>query len=145
METIEKNGTKFGFLGFDFLDNLPKDSDYQLIKDSKKNVDVLIVMVHWGVEYMPQPTEGQRLIANKLIKAGADVISGNHSHWVQSIDYIDGKPVYYSLGNFVFDQSWSEETKKGLVIQLTYQNNNLVNTEKLPIYMKSLAQPGWTQ
>jgi len=143
LETVERNGTEFGFLGFDFVDILPKDSDYQLIKDSRNKVDVLIVMVHWGAEYTPRPTEIQKLIANNLVNAGADVIVGSHSHWVQPIDYINEKPVFYSLGNFVFDQPWSEETKKGLAVQLTFQNGKLINTDNLPIYMNSFAQPDW--
>jgi poly-gamma-glutamate synthesis protein (capsule biosynthesis protein) len=145
LETTEKNGTKFGFLGFNFVDILPNDLDYQLIRDSKAKVDVLIVMVHWGTEYTSQPTETQKLIANNLIEAGADVISGSHPHWVQPIDYVSGKPVLYSLGNFIFDQEWSEETKNGLAIELTYQNAKLLNIEKLPVYMKNFAQPEWAQ
>jgi poly-gamma-glutamate synthesis protein (capsule biosynthesis protein) len=145
LEIIEKSGIKFGFLGFDFVDKLPKDADYQLVKDSKSKADVLIVMVHWGVEYTSQPTEVQILIANNLISAGADVVSGNHPHWVQTVDYIGGKLVLYSLGNFIFDQAWSEETKQGIAVQLTYQNNNLIKTEKLPVYMRNFAQPEWVQ
>ena len=137
------NGTRFGFLGFDFLDKIPQESDYSLMRDSKKKVDVLIVMTHWGVEYTPEPTQNQKVIAKKIIDAGTDILVGGHPHWVQSIEYIDGKPVFYSLGNFIFDQPWSEETKKGLVIKLTYLNGKIVKTEKLPIYMKSIAQPEW--
>lgn len=137
------NGTKFGFLGFDFVDNLPKDSDYKLVSDYKKSIDVLIVMVHWGNEYTSQPTELQKMIAKSLVDAGADVVVGSHPHWVQDIDYINGKPVFYSLGNFVFDQPWSEETKHGLAVRLIYQKGKLLKIEKLPIYMKNFAQPEW--
>jgi poly-gamma-glutamate synthesis protein (capsule biosynthesis protein) len=132
-------------LGFDFVDILPKDSDYQLIKDSKTKVDVLIVMVHWGIEYTSQPTESQELIANNLVNSGADVVTGSHPHWMQPVDYINGKPVFYSLGNFVFDQTWSEETKNGLAAELTYQNSSLLKIENLPIYMKNFAQPEWVK
>lgn len=138
------NGTKFGFLGFDFVDNKPKDSDFQLIQNSKKQVGILIVMIHWGAEYTSDPTNTQKLIANNLVRFGADVVVGSHPHWVQNVDYINGKPVYYSLGNFVFDQPWSEETKTGLAIRLTYDGDKLSKTEKLPIYIKDIAQPEWT-
>lgn len=137
------NGIKFGFLGFNFIENKPKDSDYQLIKNSKKEVDILIVMVHWGVEYTSKPTVTQKTIANDLVSAGVDVIAGNHPHWIQDIDYINGKPIFYSLGNFVFDQPWSEETKNGLVIRLIYQRNKLLRIEELPIYMRNFSQPEW--
>jgi len=141
--TKDINGIKFGFLGFNFVSKKPTEADYQLIKDSKKNIDVLIIMVHWGVEYISVPTSSQKEIAVNLVNAGADIVVGGHPHWVQSIDYIDGKPVFYSLGNFIFDQPWSEETKKGLVVRLTYQNNKLLRVEQLPIYMKNFAQPEW--
>lgn len=141
---VEKNGTKFGFLGFNFVDNKPQDSDFELIKESKKKVDVLIPMIHWGVEYTNHPTETQKLIAKDLINAGADVVVGGHPHWIQNVDYINDKPIFYSLGNFVFDQPWSEETKNGLVVQLIYKNKTLSNIKELPIYMRNFAQPEWT-
>lgn len=135
------NGIKFGFLGFDFVDNKPRDSDYNLIANSKKEVDVLIVMVHWGTEYSPNPTDKQKSIADNLVNAGVDIVVGTHPHMIQEIDYISGKPVFYSLGNFIFDQPWSEETKKGLVVRLTYRGVLLSKVEKLPVYMQSFAQP----
>lgn len=137
------NKIKFGFLGFDFMSKKPKESDYELIKNSKNQVDVLIVMTHWGNEYISKANNNQKEIAKKIIANGADVIVGGHPHWVQDMEYIDGKPVFYSLGNFVFDQSWSEETKKGLVIRLNYKGKKLINIDKLPIYMASFSQPKW--
>lgn len=139
----EVNGTKFGFLGFNFVDTKPKDSDYKLIRDSKLKVDVLIVMVHWGSEYLPEPSTSQKDIADTFIKNGADVIAGGHSHWTQGYDTVDGKPIFYSLGNFVFDQAWSEETKTGLAVRLTYEARELRKIEEMPIYMESFAQPSW--
>jgi len=139
----EANGTKFGFIGMDFTVNQPVEADYEFIKESKKSVDVLIVMLHWGVEYTSSPTATQKLMAKKIIGAGADVIDGGHPHWPQDIEYIEGKPVFYSLGNFVFDQSWSEETKRGLVVKLKYQGNKLLGVDKMPIYMKNFGQPEW--
>lgn len=136
----EVNGTKFGFLGFDYVDNRPSEKDFQLVSDSKKKVDVLIVGVHWGVEYTVLPTQDQKQVAQNLVQAGADVISGHHPHWVQSIDKTDDSLVYYSLGNFVFDQMWSEETKKGLSVKLIYSEGQ-IQEEKMPVYMKNWAQP----
>ena len=135
------NGTRFGFIGMDFVVNKPTETDYKFIEESRKNVDVLIVMLHWGVEYTATPTTNQTLIAKKIVESGADVIVGGHPHWQQSIEYIEGKPVFYSLGNFVFDQSWSEETKKGLVIRLKFRENKLTGFDEIPVYMKNLGQP----
>jgi poly-gamma-glutamate capsule biosynthesis protein CapA/YwtB (metallophosphatase superfamily) len=65
----------------------------------------IIVALHWGVEYRQFPHSGQVSQAETLIEAGADMIIGHHPHVVQSIQFIDNKPIFYSLGNFVFDQS----------------------------------------
>jgi len=140
--TKEVQGIKFGFLGFDFLSAVPKEEDYQLIRDSRSQVDVLIVSVHWGVEYSAYPTNTQRAWAEELVNAGADVIMGHHPHWVQEIGDINDHPVYYSLGNFVFDQMWSQKTREGLLIRLTYNSEGkLIKEEPLKLYMNSWAQP----
>jgi poly-gamma-glutamate synthesis protein (capsule biosynthesis protein) len=139
----EVDGTVFAFLGFDFLTNKPKDSDFTLIQDADKNADVVIVGVHWGEEYKAIANNFQKLTAKKLIESGADVIAGHHPHWVQDSETINGKRAFYSLGNFVFDQMWSEETKKGLLVRLTFDKGELIAEDKMPIYMENWAQPAF--
>jgi len=143
--TKEVKGIKYGFLGFDFISKTPRENDYELIIESSSVVDVLIVSVHWGAEYRNEPVEIQRQWAKKLVESGADVVVGHGPHWVQGVEYINEKPVYYSLGNFVFDQMWSEETKKGLVVKLTFRDGKLTKEEELPTYMTSWAQPEFIQ
>jgi poly-gamma-glutamate synthesis protein (capsule biosynthesis protein) len=63
-----------------------------------------MVFPHWGEEYMQAPQEEQRELATQMVEAGADLIIGSHPHVIQGIESIDGVPVIYSLGNFVFDQ-----------------------------------------
>ena len=139
---IRKLGnTSIGFLGFDFLSSKPTTSDFNLIKQSNGKVDILIVGVHWGVEYESEPREFQREWARQMVRAGVDVISGHHPHWVQSDEVIDGVPVYYSLGNFVFDQMWSEETKKGMLVELLIQNGEIKESNRMNTYISNWAQP----
>ena len=133
--------SKIGFLGFNLVDRKLSELDLKLIRESDIKVDVLVVGVHWGVEYTSGPTNSQKLIAKSLVEAGADVIAGHHPHWAQDMEYVNGKPVYYSLGNFVFDQMWSEKTRQGLVVRLTIEGDKIVKEERLPIYMKEWAQP----
>lgn len=137
----EKKGIKFGFLGFDFVSKSPKEDDFKLVADSNKKVNVLIVGVHWGEEYREKANKFQREWARKLVEAGADVVVGHHPHWIQDGEKIEGKSIYYSLGNFVFDQMWSEKTREGLVMKLTFRDGALLREEKLPIYMANWAQP----
>lgn len=139
---IEKiNETSFGFLGFDFLTNKPTDKDFELIKSSDEKVDVLVLGVHWGVEYKSEPENYQRQWAQKLVDAGADLIIGHHPHWVQSSELIDEVPVFYSLGNIIFDQMWSEETKRGMLVEIEFEAKNIVRTTKYYTYISSWAQP----
>jgi poly-gamma-glutamate capsule biosynthesis protein CapA/YwtB (metallophosphatase superfamily) len=142
-ETLEKNGIKFGFLGFDLFDNDLLQSYLDFIEESDKKVDVLVVGVHWGREYTPKATVMQEQEAKRMIDAGADVIAGHHPHWVQNTKYVNGKPVFFSLGNFVFDQMWSEETKKGLAVQITYEGKDIVDQKNFPVYTAEWAQPQW--
>jgi poly-gamma-glutamate synthesis protein (capsule biosynthesis protein) len=82
--------------------------------------DVVVVMPNWGIEYQTEPTETQRAIAAAAVEAGADVILGNHGHWVQAMELIGDAFVAYALGNFVFDQDWSLETQQGAMLELAF-------------------------
>ena len=75
------------------------------------------------------------------IDLGADAVIGHHPHWVQEKEIYKSKPIYYSLGNLVFDQMWSEETKKGLMVKLTYQNDKLINQEEIPVKIFDYGSP----
>lgn len=134
-------GTSFGFLGFDLFYKEPNEEVFDLIRESDEKVDILFVGVHWGVEYTDEPTSSQREVAKRMVEVGADVIVGHGPHWVQTSETIDGVPVYYSLGNFVFDQMWSDETRKGLAVKFVFKGRKLIKEEKLPIFMDSWAQP----
>jgi len=140
---IEKNGTRFGFLGFDFVSKSPVEADYELVRGSKEKVDVLIVGVHWGVEYIDKAGTIQCATARKLVENGADIVSGHHPHWIQDAEIINNGRVYYSLGNFIFDQMWSEKTKKGLTVELTFEGKNLTRESRKEIYIKNIGQPEW--
>lgn len=154
---LERNGVTFGFLGFDKSEQLnPKltQDEIDLITSSDKKTDVLVISMHWGVEYQDKALPGVRSLAKEIVGYGADLIVGHHPHWVQDWEFIDlpastyadrqagRKPVFYSLGNFVFDQMWSEQTKKGLAVKLIYDKEGvLTDYQLLPTYMSSWSQP----
>ena len=142
LEIIEKNGVKFGFLGFNYtFSNQSLENDLKLILDSDLKADVLIVGVHWGEEYKETANNFQTVTAKKMVESGADALMGHHPHWVQNYEEINRKPVYYSLGNFVFDQMWSEETKKGLIVKMTFKDSNLIKKEEFKTYIRNIGQP----
>lgn len=139
----EINKTKFGFLGFDLTSGYQEEKIINQVKEKKARVDTLIVSFHWGLEYAKEPSPSQVKLARQVVEAGADLIIGHHSHVIQRIEDYQGRPIVYSLGNFIFDQPWSEETKKGLVGIFTFQNEKLIKTEFKEVYIQDLCQPGF--
>jgi poly-gamma-glutamate synthesis protein (capsule biosynthesis protein) len=139
--------TKIAFLGFTDIASgsleistaSPENIKSQ-ISEAKKVFDLVIATFHWGNEYSPRSLHQQEL-ARLAIDSGADVVIGHHPHWVQEYEEYKGKPIYYSLGNLVFDQMWSEETRKGLVVRLTFSGNQLVNKEEIPTKIFDYGQP----
>lgn len=105
--------------------------------------DVVIVFPHWGLEFQAHPTASQRRFAKRAIEAGADMILGSHSHWAGAMEIINDKPVFYSMGNFIFDQNWSVETAQGLVIESTFAGSRLVSTRMLPTVILRQSQPNF--
>ncbi|MEI7578516.1 MAG: CapA family protein [bacterium] len=96
------------------------------------NLDYLIVYMSWGIEYTNNSTKHQQELAHKLIDNGADLIIASHPHWVQSIEEYNGKMILYSMGNFIFDQTHTTETRQGYVTNLDFWKNELKNIEIIP-------------
>ena len=86
------------------------------IRRLKGMASFVVVYIHWGSELDKLPTDRMRELARTFINSGADIIVGHHPHVVGTVECIKGRPVVYSLGNFLFDQKY-EETKKGAVLQ----------------------------
>ncbi len=72
------------------------------IKKAKESCDFVAVLVHWGIERNTLPEDYQKTLARQYIDAGADAVIGSHPHVLQGIEYYQGKPIFYSLGNFIF-------------------------------------------
>ena len=126
-----------------YLDNKPTvsqesmDSLISRIQKIKKNdsTAIVIVSLHWGGEHTLQPVPSQRLEAHRLINAGADALVCHHTHTLQTIEHYKGKPIYYSIGNFIFDQQKPINTKACMVkIEVT---RNAIKTCSIPIYIRN--------
>lgn len=91
-----------------------KAKTYQL----KAICDFIAVHMHAGTEYTRQPNQAQIDFARAAIDAGADLVIGHHPHWIQTIEKYKDKYIFYSLGNFIFDQMWSQETREGLALKI---------------------------
>lgn len=141
-------GVRVAFLSYNDIgspeDGVPwadKNTIAYDVKSAKKEADIVIVSFHWGIEYQTMPTDHQRDLAHFTIDSGADLILGNHPHWIQPIEFYNGKCIAYAHGNFIFDQEWSEETKLGVVGSYVFFDTHLVDVTYTPIKIIDYGQP----
>lgn len=101
---------------------LPVVSDFR-----RRHPDYYIVAVlHWGIEFREHPAMQQRIEATQMLSAGVDVIVGHHPHVIQDVDTIGGRIVYYSIGNFVFDQQ-SPLGRKAIMPIVTFKRDTILH------------------
>jgi len=112
-------------IAVDFLSFTNASKISETIKTEKDAGRFVIVFPHWGTEYDLVHSTSQKNAAEKWIDAGADLIIGSHPHVVQDIDIYNNKPIIYSVGNFVFDQTFSSDTQQGLIISGKITETNL--------------------
>lgn len=131
-KVIEINGVKVAMLGFSMVYHaFDLEEAKKIISDYKKQADLVVINIHWGVEYEHKYNTTQSIIAHALSDSGADLIIGHHPHVVQGLEIYNNKPIFYSLGNFIFDQYFSADTQAGLGLGLNID----VQTKKGSIYL----------
>lgn len=109
----------------------------------RPRVDLIVVMPHWGIEYIAEPEPGQVNLAHAAIDAGADLVIGGHAHVPKGIEVYRGAPIYYGVGNFLLDQSWSEETSTGIFAEVTIYKDRVVQIKPRPFVLLDYAQPNF--
>ncbi len=102
----------------DTFHSMDEQKVQELLIKGNNEADLVIVSIHWGEEYKPTSNQRQQRLAHMFIDTGADVVIGHHPHVVQEMEIYNGKPIFYSLGNFIFDQYWSLPTQIGLAVGL---------------------------
>lgn len=144
----EVNGIKFAFLGFNDItkvqpgvENVEESKIKEEIKEARSKADVVIVTYHWGVEYRDLPDSRQIYLGHFAIDNGADLVIGNHPHWIQPIEFYKGKLITYAHGNFVFDQMWSQKTEEGVVGKYIFYENKIVDVQYFPVHIRDFGQP----
>lgn len=145
---ITRKDTVIAFLGFNDIPphtNLVEEVTNENVKNkisrAKDEADFVVVSFHWGNEYQETPTQRQIELAHTAIDNGADLIVGNHPHWIQPLEIYNTKPIFYSLGNFVFDQMWSRKTSYGLSARVFIYNNETLDIDFHPIIIENYGQP----
>ena len=153
---IEKNGLRIAVLGYNEFKprsfeagpstpGVAWSEDDQVIDDIRAaraaGADLVIPFMHWGWERETEPCARQRVLARRLIDAGADLVVGGHPHVTQGAEYHRGRLIVYSLGNFVFDGFDYPEAQRGWALRLTLDRNGLVAWDTLAAQMDEEGVP----
>ena len=135
-----------GILAFDDTASPLDEASYsQAITQAASQVDILLVALHFGQEYRYQPLPRQQELAHLAIEAGAQVVVGNHSHWLGPVELYQDGAIIYSHGNLIFDQMWSEETKQGIAAAWQFSDGRLSAIHLYPIYITDYGLAHWEQ
>ena len=113
----------------------------QDIANARASADFVSVFVHWGIEYLTSLTAHQRFLAHVAIEAGADLVVGAHPHVIEPYEVYQGKLIVYSLGNFVFDNMYDEVVRRGNILTLTVQKNQLLSWKLVPTRIGEWGEP----
>lgn len=117
--------------GIAFLDNATIE---QAVADARSKADIVIVSIHWGVEYRKNPDPEQIALAHRLIDAGASVVLGHHPHVIQPMERYHGGLIAYSLGNFVFD-SPVRQCKRSAILRCRLSKAGVGDVSVIPIQL----------
>ncbi len=121
----EKDGFKLGVINYNQFGQQPLETALKEVERLKDQVHWLVVYPHWGLEYENEANTVIQNQAYQFIDAGADTVIGSHPHVVQQAEVYQGKKIFYSLGNFVFDQYFQPEVKQGLLVELSFDLSQL--------------------
>lgn len=154
---LEINGLSFDFFTYNDTDVVPPSygaaSNHsgtafmdipkmtKAVKEAKIDSRFVIVSMHSGTEYTTKPNKRQITFARAAIDAGAEMVIGHHPHVVQEAEIYKGKYIFYSLGNFIFDQMWSQETREGLILKVKFNEFGVEKIEYQPILIDDYSQP----
>ncbi|MFC9845759.1 CapA family protein [Streptomyces sp. NPDC060223] len=103
------------------------------VRALRARADVVVVCPHWGEQYTHTPVAAQHTVARRLVDAGADAIIASHPHWVQGMELYEGALIAHSLGNFVFDMTFSREVQQGVVLELVFWGAKAMAARLLPV------------
>ena len=148
---FERNELKIGFLGFTSAGSIAKEEGsgcapankeliIKCISKLRKEVDILVISLHWGIEYVFYPSPEQQKLARTFIDNGADLIIGHHPHVIQGIEKYKDKLVVYSLGNCNFgveqDKNY-EGANIGVILSVEFSKEGIKNYGLIPIEIDS--------
>jgi poly-gamma-glutamate capsule biosynthesis protein CapA/YwtB (metallophosphatase superfamily) len=166
---VERNGIRIAILSYNEF--MPRSyeagphtpgvawsEDEQVVDDIRRarriyQADIVLPFMHWGWENEPKANLRQRQLAKKMIDAGADAIIGGHPHVTQDLEIYKGKPIIYSVGNFIMKETDNDQQRVGWVLRLNIEKTGVngfdthvarINQDGVPSYDKKTPSPCWT-
>jgi len=142
------NGVLFAFINYnEFLPTSVRRSIYGTTDDSIYGTleDIQrvraagylpIIYIHWSDEYVTTSSAYSHELAHSFIDAGAEMVIGSHPHVIQESEVYRGKHIYYSLGNFVFDQYWDDDVRTGLLLRVTFTPRGVERIDEMRVYLE---------
>lgn len=146
LRVLERRGIRFGFLAYADAHSPRVFADRDragvsglrpawILEDIarwRSRVDVLVVSLHWGIEYADRPTDRQQRLARRIIDAGADVVLGHHPHVFQGLEEYNGGLIVYSLGNLLFDQR-GDRRDQNYLVRCVFRGGRRESTALVPL------------
>ncbi len=154
---LVRGGVRFGFLGFNAIGETPRAAPERagalsvrmpprtgplnradlrhvlgLVRRLAARVDVVVVLPHWGTQYTHVAEPIQSRVGRRLIDAGAALVAGSHPHWVQGVEPWAGGMIVHSLGNYVFDMDFMQQTREGVTLTATFWGDELKGVRFTP-------------
>jgi poly-gamma-glutamate synthesis protein (capsule biosynthesis protein) len=167
---IERKGLRIALLGYSEFMPRSFEADYnapgiawsedeQVVADIRKaravyRADLVIPVMHWGWENEPTSNARQRHLARIMVDAGADAVIGGHPHVTQEIEHYQGKPIIYSVGNFVMKETDNANQRRGWVLRLQLDKAGVssldtvvaqISLEGIPQRSRDAASPCWSR
>ncbi len=149
---VELNGIRVAFLGYSsrprqyftreplysegYTKGIEKD-----IASVRNKADAIIVSLHWGDEFIEQPSPEEISMGRQLIDAGADLIIGHHPHVLRGVENYKKGVIVYSLGNFVCDMVWDRRLRESLIFNCNITKHGIENVELTPVFINDNYQP----
>jgi hypothetical protein len=152
---VEHHGNRLAFLGYNQFgpdyawasDEGPGAAPFSLeavqadLAALDGRADIVFVNVQYTETYGASPLPEQAADFRAVAEAGAAVVTGSQAHQPQAIEFYGGRPIFYGLGNLFFDQTWSDETRQGLIVRHWIYDGRLIASQLIPTVLEDSCQP----
>ena len=138
---ITVGGVNFSFVNWSDWTSDNTDHTVAQVRAEAKSGRVVVVYTHWGIEYAPSSTPRMQALAHQFVDAGASIVIGSHPHVVEEHERYHGVDIYYSLGNFIFDQFWEPAVDHGLMLDVGFSWAGVASVREIPIVIGRDRRP----